>query len=140
MIRDAGLDDIPALLEMGRRFAWKAGFQDHIGFDDASVVGTLTALIEQDNGVCLIGDESMMGAVLYPHPFNKQHIAATELFWFSEGREGLSMLSVMEERVRDSGASSFTMATMEVVNAERMGRLYQARGFIPLDKNYIKVL
>lgn len=138
MIRDATTDDIPAMVEMGRHFANVAGFGDHIGYDDDTVASTLAALIE--DGICLIGDKAMAGAAFYRHPFNAAHLACCELFWWSEGRDGLGMLGAIERKAREAGAHSLTMATMDILNADRMAHVYTKRGFKPLDHNFVKVL
>lgn len=137
MIRDAVPDDIPALVAMGAKFAAKAGFADHIGYDPDTVAETLAALIEQ--GICLIGDDCMAGAAFYRHPFNAGHLACAELFWWSEGREGGALLAEMELQARQAGANSLTMATMDVLNADRMAKVYARKGYRPLDRNFVKV-
>lgn len=135
MIRPATPEDIPAMVEMGRKFAERSGVE--VGFCPDSVSSLLAGLIE--NGICLVGDNCMAGAVLFDHPFNRAHKAAQELFWWSEGREGLRLLSALEAAVRDAGAHSLTMITLEAVNPETTGRLYARKGFRVLEHSYMKV-
>lgn len=140
MIRSATLADIPAMVAMGKRFTDAAGFAEHGGYDPETVVATLGQLIEDENGICLVCNDGMAGAMAFPHPFNGAHKTCQELFWWSEGRSGLSLLNALERAAIALGAQSLVMATMDMLNAERMAKFYGARGFVPLDRNFIKVL
>ncbi|OWQ98020.1 hypothetical protein [Sphingopyxis witflariensis] len=135
MIRPATLDDIPVMVEMGRKFADRSGVE--VGFCPDSVASLLAGLIE--NGICLVGENCMAGAVLFDHPFNRSHKAAQELFWWSEGRNGLRLLDALETAVREAGAHSLTMITLEAVNPETTGKLYARKGFRVLEHSYMKV-
>lgn len=138
MIRPATLKDIPALLEMGRKFADKAKLEGHVGYDPHSMVNTFEAMIGGGHPV-FIGERGAIGATLTRHPFNEEHVHAQELFWWSEGREGLALLRALEEYCAEH-AHSLTMITLEAVEPERTGRLYERLGYSPLEHSYIKVL
>lgn len=139
MIRDAAPSDIPALVGMAARFAEKAGLTTHVGFDADSVAGVMASLIESDLGICLIGDDCMAGGLLYPHPCNARHLTGSELFWWSEGRDGLRLWAEMEARAKAKGAHSFVMVALDRVNPEAMGKTYRRRGYAPLETHYVKV-
>lgn len=138
MIRPATLADIPNLIAMGKTFTDKAGFADHVGYDEESVAALLEGLIA-GAGICLVGDQCMAAALIYPHPYNQAHLAAQELFWWSEGREGMLLFAALEEAVRKRGAHSLTMITIQAIEPEKMGRLYRKRGFSPVEHHYMKV-
>lgn len=123
------------MVAMGRKFAERSGVE--VGFCPDSVAALLTGLIE--NGVCLVGDDCMAGAVIFDHPFNRAHKAAQELFWWSEGRAGLRLLSALEDAVRAAGAASLVMISLQAVDPEPTGRIYERRGFRLLEHGYIKV-
>jgi N-acetylglutamate synthase-like GNAT family acetyltransferase len=137
MIRPATLGDIPALLEMGRKFAERANLQSHVGYDPHSMVQTFEALINGEHPL-FIGERGAIGATCTPHPFNCEHITVQELFWWSEGREGLALLKALEAYCVEH-AHSLQMITLEAVEPERTGRLYEKLGFAPLEHSYIKV-
>jgi len=137
MIRPATLGDIPALLEMGRKFAERANLQSHVGYDPHSMVQTFEMLIEGGHPV-FIGECGAIGATQTRHPFNHEHITAQELFWWSEGREGLALLRALEAYCEEH-AHSLQMITLEAVEPERTGRLYERLGYAPLEHSYIKV-
>ena len=138
MIRAATLDDIPALAEMGQRFANRARLTDHVGYDPASMAVTFAALIENDANALFIGESGAIGGVTAPHPFNHAHYVAHEMFWWSEGREGLQLLDAFEVWARER-CHSIGMITLEAVNADRMERFYIRSGFVPLERSFIKV-
>lgn len=136
MIRHATPDDIPALLVMGKAFADEAGVSDLVGWDDASVTALLTNLIEHDDGLLLIGDQSMFGGVAYAHPFNNAAKVFQELFWRSHGREGLKALHMAEDWMRGRGISRSLMLGLDTM--PNLERLYGRLGYRPAERTFIK--
>lgn len=137
MIRRATPGDIPRLLEMGRRFADKAQVKHHVGWDADSVAQTLEAMILGGHPL-FMGEAGAIGAIQTPHPFNHAHIHAQEVFWWSEGREGLALLKALEAHC-DEHCHSLIMITLEAVEPERTGRLYERLGYAPIEYSYVKV-
>lgn len=138
-VRVATPDDIERMVEMGKRFAEKAGINRTVGFCAGSVAALLENLITNPDGVVLIGKSSMAGGIVFPHPFNAAHRIGQEMFWYSEGREGLALISALESAFRDRGAKSVVMATLDSLGADSLQRFYVRRGYGPLDRNFIKV-
>lgn len=136
MIRSATEADIPRLLEMGQRFADKAGLVDHVGYEPDHMANTFKVMIE--GHVILVGDSGAIGAMAGPHPFNYGHICAQEVFWWSEGREGLQLLHALEQWARQH-CHSLRMITLEAVEPERTAKIYTRKGFAPLEHGYLKV-
>lgn len=137
MIRAATVEDIPRLLEMGEKFAAKAKLTDHVGYVPADMANTFAWMIEGGHPV-FIGEAGAIGATSTQHPFNATHIAAQEVFWWSEGREGLRLLDALEGWCA-ANCHSLRMITLHSVRPEATGRLYERRGFAPLEHSYIKV-
>lgn len=137
MIRPATVSDIPRLLEMGEAFSAKARLGDHVGYNREDMAETFRALIEGGHPV-FIGEAGAIGGTSTPHPFNRAHIMAQELFWWSEGREGLRLLSAFEKWCAEN-CHSLRMITLEAVEPERTGKLYERRGYRPLEHGYIRV-
>lgn len=137
MIRAATVKDIPALLEMGRKFAERAKLDAHVGFDPHSMVQTFEAMIEGGHPL-FVSDTGAIGATQTPHPFNHEHIAAQELFWWSEGGGGLALLDRLIEHCAEE-CDSLTMITLEAVEPERVAKIYQRKGFVPLERSFVKV-
>ncbi len=137
MIRRAEISDIPALLDMGKRFSERAELVDHVGYDPDSMKDTFERLITANEPV-FIGEAGAIGALTFPHPFNHAHRGAQELFWWSEGREGLRLLDALTAYC-EAFCDSLSMITLEAIKPEATGRLYERRGFRPLEHSYIKV-
>lgn len=135
MIRPATLDDIPALLAMGEKFATKAGLDEHCGYDPQSMELTFRAMIERDEFCLFIGEGGAIGGMKAPHPFNHAVTMADELFWWSEGREGLRLLDAYEEW---AAGSIIRMTALEAVNPDRMGKFYERRGYRPLERAFVR--
>lgn len=136
MIREATPDDIPALLEMGGRFAAKAKLSEHCGYDCNSMAKTFAAMIEGEHFCLFIGDRGAIGGIKAPHPFNHAKLMADELFWWSEGPDGADLLEAYEEW---AGDAMIRMTALETVNPERMSKYYQRRGYAPLERVFVKV-
>lgn len=136
MIREATHDDIPAIMEMGKRFADAAGVTAKVGWDDESVRTLLGALIDNEDGVLLVCESGMIGGVVYAHPFNNARRVFQEFFWRSEGREGLRLLEAAEDAARARGADRSIMLGMD--SLPRLDRLYSRKGYAPTERSYIK--
>lgn len=138
MIRPAEVSDIPRLLEMGRKFAEKAKLDDHVGYDPHSMVQTFEAMIDGDQFALFIGESGSIGGMIAPHPFNYEQKFVDELFWWSEGREGLRLLKAFEDWAASQGAM-VRMTALEAVEPDRVGKLFERRGYAPLERSFIKV-
>jgi GNAT superfamily N-acetyltransferase len=139
MIRPATVSDIPALLAMGERFSETARLIESVGYNPEHMEKTFAYMVEDENCCLLVGEAGAIGGQRAPHPFNHDHWIAQELFWWSEGREGLRLLDAFEAWAAEK-CGSVRMITLEAVNPERMGRLYLRRGYAPLEHGYIKRL
>lgn len=137
MIRPATLSDIPRLLEMGDRFSEKAKLADHVGYDPFSMSETFREMIEGGH-LLFVSDTGAIGALRAHHPFNREHVFAQELFWWSEGRDGLALLDALIEHCQEH-CHSLLMITLEAIKPEATGRLYERKGFVSLEHTYVKV-
>ncbi len=139
MIREAVVADIPRLLDMGARFAERAGLVDHVGYNPDDMADTFRLMIENPAHLVLIGESGAVGALSGPHPFNHAHTIAQEVFWWSEGREGLRLLQAYEDWAAER-CHSVGMITLEAVEPDRTARLFERKGYRPLERTFLKVL
>jgi GNAT superfamily N-acetyltransferase len=144
MIRKATAEDLPELLRMGKAFHAVTGVAEAIPLDEPTLERTFAQLIE--SGVILVIEEGgglvgATGALLHPHYFNASHITGQELFWWIDpdhrGR-GSELLNALEAWVKDQGAHSFVMITLEALEPERVGLIYRRRGYRPVEHSYLK--
>ena len=138
MIRDATQADIPWLLGVGERFASRADLSETVKLDLPSLENTLRVLIDQ--GILIRGDQGTIGGMVFPHPFNANVKCASELFWWSEGREGLLLLSAFEARAKALGASLGAMIALEAVEPARTANVLLRRGYRLLERQFMKEL
>jgi hypothetical protein len=139
MIRAATPADIPRLLEMGGKFSAKARLIEHVGYDPADMENTFAEMIAGEHYAVFIGETGAIGGMKAPHPFNYSHWMAQEMFWWSEGREGLRLLTAFELWA-SAHCQTVRMITLEAIEPARMGALYERRGYVPLEHGYIKRL
>jgi hypothetical protein len=137
MIRPATADDIPALLEMGERFSEKARLIESVGYVADDMRQAFEALIAGGHPV-FIGEQGAIGGTSNPHPFNRAHIMGQEMFWWSEGREGIALFRAFDAWCSEN-CHSLRMITLDAVHPERMGRLYERFGMKLLEHSYVKV-
>ena len=135
MIRPATEADLPRLMEMGEKFAEKARLSEHVGYDPASMEATFRLMIAGGPFVLFIGEHGAIGGMKAPHPFNRATQIVDEIFWWSEGREGLRLLDAWEEW---AGTAIKRMTTLEAVEPERVSRLLERRGYRPLERVFIR--
>jgi GNAT superfamily N-acetyltransferase len=125
-------------MELGKRFADDAGVTDQVGWDDESVELLLTQLIEADDGILLVGEKSMLGGLIYAHPFNRNCRVFQELFWRSEGFEGLKLLAEAERLATAKGATQSLM--LDVIAMPGAARIYERRGYKLTERTFTKEL
>lgn len=136
MIRSATHDDIPWLVETGDAFHKAAGHrEEHIREDYAQ---TLANLIE--GGIILRSDSGVIGGIVFPCYFNFAEKWAQELFWWSEGRDGMALLRAFEARAKDMGAGKIIMSRWESLRPKAVDRVLRAEGYAPIETSYEKVL
>jgi GNAT superfamily N-acetyltransferase len=144
MIRQATLEDIPKIVEMGSQFYELVDLP--VSYDPLSVAETMKSLIDSDLGAIFVDDKinGAIGALLYPHYFNHNTLTGGELFWWvnpeHRGRLGSQLLDTMEEWVESMGATSFQMIALEEYKPSAIGKIYENRGYRPLEHTYLRVI
>lgn len=143
MIRPATESDIPALVEMGRRFFDASGYEDITEYDPETVTRTFHLLM--NGGVLLVVDSDGVvgaaGAMVYPFYFNAAHMTGQELFWWVDPEYrgvGNDLRKALETAVQEKGAKSFSMIALERLNPELVGALYRRAGYRASEHSYIK--
>ena len=143
MIREATLDDLPALLDMGREFYAASAF-DAIGFNEDTARAMLQVLIGSPTGVLLIAEGGMAAALVYPFYFNAEHTTAQELFWWVApqargGGLGRQLIAALEAAVQARGAKSLSMIALAEIDGPAVAELYRRHGYRASEQSFIKV-
>ena len=146
MVRPAQLSDLPYLVEMGRRFFEASGYSDVTTFDSKSLRATIEALLTNEDAVILVVGEKPVGlaiAILYPFYFNANHRTSQEMLWWVEPEHrgvGTQLFEALITGVKAKGAESISMIALERLTPEKVGGIYERRGFRPSERSYIKKL
>ena len=144
MIRDATVEDIPALLVMGEKFVNAAYSRVGVPFDYESCDMLLRGLIERENGILITNDDltGMFGAMVHGWHFNMNVKTSTELFWWREEgcKEARDMKRQGEQMAADMGAKTMNMANQEHMRSAALTRLYRMDGYSPSENIFIKEL
>jgi GNAT superfamily N-acetyltransferase len=135
MIRRADETDMPFLLEVARRF-WAIAPYAVGAIDEAAVEAVLCSLLD-GGGVILRHEHGAIGGFMSPMWMRPQTRVATELFWWAE-RDGLALMRAFEDWAREQGAAAVNMVSL--AGHERAGRLYERRGYAPVEQVYRRAL
>lgn len=147
MIRDAELSDIRRLMEIGRCFETEANLVERkVPIDYDTLFDALKFII--NNGIFLVAENKdniigVVGGILSPQVFNRNHIVSTEVFWWVKeefrGKVGLRLLGEFEKKSKINGATHILFSTIGL-NEKAMNRLYTKRGYGLLETHYIKTV
>lgn len=139
MIREACLDDIPALVAMGERMHAMSSWRD-LPYNAESTAAMMQQLIEAETGVLLMHEHGMLGGLIGPVYFSPVK-ASQEMFWFAD-RNGMELLKGFEDWSIKQGADIVLMISLAL--DERTDRLmqkkYERRGFSLKERQYVKEL
>jgi len=143
MIREAVAGDIPALVEMGRKFHAASPVADLPYSPEAA--GAVCAALIETGGLFVIETDGavrgMAGAVASPTWFGSAK-AGQELFWWADGcgSEALDLRRRLEDWARDQGCVRFSMICLEDPRAPVLARLYRREGYAPVEYHFMKEL
>lgn len=148
MIRAATMNDVPALIEMGRAFFDESGFGAETAFDPESTKRTVEHLIGGGDGIVLVAERGghvvgCAGAIAFPYYFNLATRAGQELFWWVHPDHrgsilGVRMLQRLEQWAKDAGCRTFTMIDISCLEGSPAARIYQRMGYRPSEQSHIK--
>ena len=149
-VRRAKREDFGTLIDMGEKFLAQTPWA-HLGLDAPSTAETLSELVANPNGLLLVAEEEdeivgMLGALAFPHYFNKQHTVCQELFWWVEEKArgtgaGRGLLQAAEAWTKELGAKALMMISLRgVPGADAVDRMYEKAGYVPAEHSYVRFL
>jgi GNAT superfamily N-acetyltransferase len=147
IIRDATVDDMEAMLKMGREFFETTYYAGVAPFCNDTATNLLNIIL--DTGVlklALIDGEycGMIGLVMFPFAFNAKVNSAHEVFWYTspDARSlGLAkaLLSSAEQACLSKGAVFIQMASL-ATSPDGVGKFYESLGYKLEESFYVKVV
>lgn len=148
-IRDATLDDVEVIADLGARFFDEAGWADVAEWDRNSIIATLRHMAEDPHSILLVAIRKgviigMAGGVVFPAYFNANLFMGQELFWWVDPADrdgaGRALFKAMEEAARDVGAEVWSMIALDKVRWQAVGACYKRRGYRASEHSFIKRL
>lgn len=138
-VRDATIDDIPALLAIGAKFHAMSPHKGMAGYDPNGMARVLEFMIGSNSCVVLTNGDGVIGGTYSPVYFNPTKWQMEENFWFAD-RSGMELLTNLVERARDFGASFIMLSTLENDRSEIIDKVLKRKGFVMLERRYMKEL
>lgn len=148
MIRPATLADIPAIAKLGERFHAEAGWSDIFAYSVDDCATSLASFMASAAFICLVADigeiVGMTAGAIAPVYFNHSHLSGEELFWWVSDQApqmtGIRLLEALESAAKSNGCQSWQMKSIDRLGGDRMGKLYQRRGYRAAENSFIKRL
>jgi GNAT superfamily N-acetyltransferase len=142
VIREASIDDVPRIVEMGLRFIRETVYAGRIAENPARMAALAEQLIAgssmfvaEREGVVV----GMTGALFFEHPLSGEPFAS-ELFWWVEpearGSLGVRLLRRLVEWARARGAVALTM----IAPTPAVEALYERLGMERVEVSYLRRL
>jgi hypothetical protein len=141
MIRLATTEDMPAILEMAKRFHASSPWA-FMPIDEAHLTAHMTQFIDGDNSAVFVLDDMTGGIGLFVSPvYFSDTKVAQETFWYCESPgNGGALLDVAERWAKNMGAAQMSMICLEGKNTDIVGKIYERRGYRPTEHTYMKAL
>jgi GNAT superfamily N-acetyltransferase len=123
------------LQDVARRF-WEIT-PYRVGDVDPQAVDDMVGGLIDGSGVVFRHEWGAIGGFVSPMWMSPSVLVASELFWWSE-REGLALLRAFEDWAKDQGAVAVNM--IGLATNERAGRIYERRGYAPVEQVYRRAI
>lgn len=148
-VRKASETDLPKIVEMGLAFYNDTQHSAHEPYNSEAVKNVSKWLLEDEKrGIVLVAhtDEGeVIGAtagMLYPLWMAPNHITGQEMFWYvmpehRKSRAGSLLFAALEDWA-SRNANSFCMIALSHLAEKRIGKMYEAKGYVALEKTYVK--
>lgn len=138
-MREAGPQDMAALLEQGAKFHAASGLGIPLCLE--SLEATIEGLFASDTATILTdGEGSFIAAMTVPSWLNAAVMVGQELWWWAKPGAGLGLLDAVEDWARARGAQFFVMVALEELRPAAVGALYRRRSYRPLEHGWVKEL
>ena len=136
MIRRATAGDIPQIVAWGEKFHAASPFAAY-PYAPERVAGTVEQLLEVG---CVLVSETGMAAAISAECWFAGVKSAQELFWWSEGHDGIELRQALEDWAREQGCQTFAMICLENEKTPVLTRLYRRAGYVPMEHHFTKRL
>lgn len=148
-IRFATLEDIPALVEGGRRMHHHTRFRSFV-YDPSRVAATFTQLIERGQGkyVVMVAEDTqhsvvgVLAAVLEQHIFSDQLVASVMHYDVLPekrmGGHGVRLLRAFEQWCANRKVAEINLGVNSLTEMDRVGQFVRKMGYVKVGENFVK--
>lgn len=141
--------EVESVMPLIQEFFRQTRFAETAEFDHDSVQTLLATFVASpdvaaiftavEDGECI----GAAGALLHPLWVAPGHKTGQELFWYvrpekRRSKAGKRLFNELEEWARKSGADSFAMVALSHLHENRIGKMYESKGYTPSERTYIK--
>lgn len=147
MIRVATLADLPAVVELGKKFLESTILNPIAAYDPGSAWETARDLIESENGEVFVleKDKQIIGfisGILAPVYWNFSILAAQQLAFYvlpeHRGFSSLKLLKQWELWASGKGATVFYSGAKRDVRFGKMDKMLDRMGYVELETVHVK--
>lgn len=148
-VRQATLDDVPAIVSMSERFYAETEFPARLRFPfDADSVARIASDLAQSHVMLLAesdgGVVGMVGLYILPFLFNNGHTSAHEIVWWVDpavqgAGAGKALLAAIEPACAQRGAEAIYMVHL-ATSPPQAAALYERMGYALTESSYVKRL
>jgi GNAT superfamily N-acetyltransferase len=147
-VRKAETKDLPTLVKLGAEFYKDTQHSKHTPYSGDDVQKLLHVMLENPLSVVFVSELDngevigTAGAMLYPLWMNPKHITGQEMFWYvmpehRKSKAGKLMFDALEEWASER-ADSFCVTALASEHEKRVGQMYEKKGYVPLERTYVK--
>ncbi len=133
-VRPATEADFPMMVELGARFH---AASDEGGEFCPRVFTDFLRLLLSD-GCIFVSERGMIGGLVSPSPWAKDHLIAMEAFWWAEDGRGMSLVRAYEAWAKSVGAGSICMGFIEATEPKRVEKILRECGYRLLETIMVK--
>jgi len=148
-LRFATKEDVIPLAILGKQFTKESKNSKLFGWNMQKVYDSLFNIIDRDDFcvICLVNDAEVVGMLiaLVTPCFFSDVSQAVEIAWYIDPdhrgtRVALKMINEYERWAKEAGAVCTNMINLEVLNGDKVARMYNKRGYTLVENTFLKEL
>lgn len=139
MIREATIEDVPAIADMGLDFLATDDYQGVLSENRAQIEATSRFLITDQNGVIFVAETpvglvGMISMLAFTHHFSGERVAGELVWWVKPAHRGIGirLLRRAEQWAAESGARRIQM----IAPNESVAHIYERLGYTMIETAY----
>lgn len=141
-MRQATKEDIPRLVEYGRRFHRESGYAEYVTFHDERFAGFLEEIIESPRAALFVADGGFIAGVLH-QMYMTFDVTAHEVFWWVVPKKrkthvGRELKKAFENWAKEHGANVETVSTLDKTTPPQVEAGLREEGYIPMERGFIR--